>query len=437
MLFRQFVDPDLGCASYFIGSEAAGEAIVVDPAYAIEQYVAEAERHGVEIVRVVETHNHADHVAGHGRLALEHRARVSIHPLAEPAYDHDPIEDGAVITVGEVEIRVIHTPGHRPEHCALVVDEKMLLTGDSLFVGDAARPDLATGAAEGAEGLFHSLRRLEELADDVGVYPGHVAGSLCGASLSSDPASTMGFERRFNRALQISAVEDFIADALSKTTPRPPNMDRIVELNRGAFVGAPEKLAHLDSPAANVLDVRDSEDFAAAHLPRAVNVPLSGTSFATKSGFVLPEGAVTIHAASDDQAQDAARGLRAVGIFDLAGYVIDPPGMTSHLDPVDLDELERLMHANEVVVLDVRESDERDEGYIAGSRHMPYRLLAAVSDGLGELPVVTICTTGARAAIAASLLAAHGIEARPVLDGGVEDWEERGGRTIEFRRCGS
>ena len=437
MLFRQFVDPDLGCASYLIGSEAAGEAIVVDPAYAIEQYVDEAERHGLKIVRVVETHNHADHVAGHGRLALEHGARVSIHPLAEPTYAFDPIEDGTVITVGEVTIRVIHTPGHRPEHCALLVDERMLLTGDSLFVGDAARPDLAMGAAEGAEGLFHSLRRLEALNDEVGVYPGHVAGSLCGASLSSDPASTIGFERRFNRALKIGTVEDFVADALSKTTPRPPNMDRIVELNRGPFLGAPDQLPRLDGATGTVLDVRDADDFAAGHVPRAVNVPLSGSSFATRSGFVLGEEPVTVHAASQEQAEAAARGLRAVGRFDLAGYVVEPPDMTSQIDPVDLDELERLMQANEVVVLDVRESDERDEGYIAGSRHMPYRLLAAVSDGLGELPVVTICTTGARAAIAASLLAAQGIEARPVLDGGVEDWEQRGGRTIEFRRCGS
>ncbi len=437
MIFRQFVDPDLGCASYLIGSEAAGEAVVVDPAFAIEQYVEEAARHEVKIVRVIETHNHADHVSGHGRLALEYGARVSIHALAQATYDHDAMDDGEVIAVGEVTIRVIHTPGHRPEHCALLVDEQMLLTGDSLFVGDAARPDLATEASEGAEGLFHSLRRLEELPDEVGVYPGHVAGSLCGASLSSDPASTIGFERRFNRALQIGTVDEFIADALSKTTPRPPNMDRIVELNRGPFVGAPEPLARLDTPTGSVLDVRDSDDFAAAHLPRAVNVPLSGSSFATRSGFVLPDEPVTIHAASDDQAEEAARGLRAVGVVELAGYVVNPSDMTSHLDPVDLDELERLMQNNEVVVLDVRESDERDEGYIAGSRHMPYRLLAAVSDGLGELPVVTICTTGARAAIAASLLAAHGIEARPVLDGGVEDWEQRGGRTIEFRRCGS
>ena len=371
MIFRQFVDPDLGCASYLIGSEAAGEAVVVDPAFAFEQYVEEAARHDVKIVRVVETHNHADHVSGHGRLALEHGARVSIHALAQAAYDHDPMDDGDVIAVGEVTIRVIHTPGHRPEHCALLVDEQMLLTGDSLFVGDAARPDLATEASEGAEGLFHSLRRLEELPDEVGVYPGHVAGSLCGASLSSDPASTIGFERRFNRALQIGTVEEFIADALSKTTPRPPNMDRIVELNRGPFVGAPEPLARLDTPTGSVLDVRDSDDFAAAHLPRAVNVPHSGSSFATRSGFVLPDEPVTIHAASDDQAEEAARGLRAVGIFELAGYVVDPSDMTSHLDPVDLDELERLMQNNEVVVLDVRESDERDEGYIAGSRHMP------------------------------------------------------------------
>ncbi len=135
MLFRQFVDSDLGCASYLIGSEQAGEAIVVDPAFAIEQYVEEAERHSLRIVRVVETHNHADHVAGHGRLAIEHGARVSIHPLAEPEYDFDPMVDGDVLHVGEVSVRVLHTPGHRPEHCALLVDEKLLLTGDSLFVG--------------------------------------------------------------------------------------------------------------------------------------------------------------------------------------------------------------------------------------------------------------------------------------------------------------
>ena len=438
MLFRQFVDSDLGCASYLIGSEQAGEALVVDPGFAIEQYVEEAERHGLRIVRAVETHNHADHVAGHGRLALEHGVRVSIHPLAEPQYAFEPMVDGDVLDVGEVTVRVLHTPGHRPEHCALLVDQRLLLTGDSLFVGDAARPDLAIGAAEGAEGLFHSLRRLEELPDDVAVYPGHVAGSLCGAGMSSDPSSTIGRERRTNAALRIDAVDDFVADALSKNAPRPPNMEVIVALNRGPFLPAPAPLARAgELRGATVLDVRDAEEFAAGHLRGALNVPLSGSSFSTKAAFVLGEGRIVLHASSEAQAQEAARRLHAVGLLDLGGFVVDPPGSEARLEPIDLDELETLVAQDAVMVLDVREADERDEGYIAGSRHIPYRLLPAISEGLSGRTVVTICSTGARAGIAASLLAARGVDARPVLDGGVEDWQQRGGRTIEFRRCGS
>ncbi|MDP9490860.1 MAG: MBL fold metallo-hydrolase, partial [Actinomycetota bacterium] len=146
MLFRQFVDDDLGCASYLIGDESSGEALVVDPAYDVEQYLAAAEEEGVRLIRVLETHTHADHVSGHGRLALEHDLPVSIHPAAEPEFDFVPVQDGEEIAVGSVCVRVIHTPGHRPEHCAFAVidreraDEPWLtLTGDSLFVGDAAR----------------------------------------------------------------------------------------------------------------------------------------------------------------------------------------------------------------------------------------------------------------------------------------------------------
>ena len=186
-----------------------------------------------------------------------------------------------------------------------------------------------------------------------------------------------------------------------------------------------------------MLDVRDAEESAAGHLPGALNVPLSGNSFATKAAFVLDGGRIVVHASSADQAQAAARGLNAVGLLELDGFVVDPPGSEAQLELVDLDELERLVAQDGVILLDVREADERDEGYIAGSRHIPYRLLPAVSDGLSDRTVVTICSTGARAGIAASLLAARGVDARPVLDGGVEDWEDRGGRTIEFRRCGS
>ena len=178
MLFRQFVDDDLGCASYLVGDPQAGVAALVDPAYAIEQYLDAAAAEGVRIERVLETHTHADHVSGHGRLALEHGVPVSVHPLAEAEYPHEPVVDGDELSVGSLAIRVIHTPGHRPEHCAFAVGDELVLTGDSLFVGDTARPDLAVAAVEGAQGLFHSLRRLAALPDGVGVYPGHVAGSL-------------------------------------------------------------------------------------------------------------------------------------------------------------------------------------------------------------------------------------------------------------------
>src|SRR4051812_36501988 len=195
MLFRQFVDDDLGCGSYLIGDTDAGEAVVVDPAFAIEPYLDAARRAGARIVRVLETHTHADHLSGHGRFALDHGLPVSIHPLARPEYPFDPLEDGQVLRVGGIEIRVLHTPGHRPEHCALVVGGELALTGDSLFVGDAARPDLAIEPRAGATDLHHSLERLAELPDDVVVYPGHVSGSLCGTKMSDEHSSSIGREK--------------------------------------------------------------------------------------------------------------------------------------------------------------------------------------------------------------------------------------------------
>jgi len=446
VLFRQFVDDDLGCASYLIGDESAGWAVVVDPAFAIESYVAEAERRGVRIERVLETHNHADHVSGHGRLALEHGAAVSIHPAAEPQYDYEPIEDGDEVEVGEVELRVLHTPGHRPEHCAFAVADRsrseepwLVLTGDSLFVGDVARPDLAVAAQEGAHGLFHSLRRLFELPDGVEVYPGHVSGSLCGAGMSSKASSTIGFERRFNRALSSASEEEFVADRTGGRAPRPPNLDRIVALNRGPFLGRQPELQRVpDAAGATVLDVRTADAFAGGHIGGALNIPVSGTSFATRAGFLLePDEPVVLHAASPEEAAHAAAGLRSVGLLELPGYLEHPPA-TERLETVDLDELEALLAAGTVDLVDVREADERDEGYIPGSRHIPYRLLRSCADSLGNgRPVVTICESGARAAVAASVLVAAGIDARPVLRGGIRGWEERGNETVGFRRCGA
>jgi hydroxyacylglutathione hydrolase len=446
VLFEQYVEEGLGCASYLIGDEQAGEAVVVDPAYAIEQYLDTAERKGVRLTRVLETHTHADHLSGHGRLALEHGLSVGVHPAASPEYPSDPLEDGTEIDVGRVTLRVIHTPGHRPEHCCFAVLDRsradepwLVLTGDSLLVGDTARPDLAVEAMEGAEGLFHSLRRLLELPDGVEVFPGHVAGSLCGAGMSSKASSTIGFERRFNHALAYTELADFIAEsAAASGTPRPPNMERIVEMNRGPFVAAQPALARVGSAdGATVLDVRPAEDFARGHVPGAINIPAGG-SFATKAGFVLgADERVVLYAGSEEEALQAARGLHAVGLFGIDGYLADAE-LSERLEPLTLDDLERMMSNGGVSLVDVREKDERDHGYIPESLHIPYRRMRACADELRDNgPVVTICESGSRASTAASILVAAGVEARPVLGEGVAEWRARGGQCVEFRRCGS
>jgi glyoxylase-like metal-dependent hydrolase (beta-lactamase superfamily II) len=444
VLFEQFIDDDLGCGSYVVGDEHSGVAVVVDPAYAIERYLDACERRHVRLVGVLETHTHADHVSGHGRLALEHDLPVRIHAAAEAAFPHDPLADGTEIELGDVVVRTLHTPGHRPEHCSFAVIDRsradepwLVLTGDSLFVGDAARPDLAIEAQDGADGLFHSLRRLVDLGDGVEVYPGHVAGSLCGAAMSSKASTTIGFERRYNHALSESH-DDFLAKAVGAQPPRPPNMEHIIELNRGPFVPARPPLAHVDDPGdAVVLDVRDAHDFGAGHRPGAVNVPASGSSFGTKAAFVLPEASLVLDAADEAEALQAARALQAVGIFDIAGWRVGSGD--ERLEPVTLEELERRLATDEICLLDVREADERDRGSIPGSRHLPYRVARqAAENGLcGARPIVTICSTGSRAGIAASVLRAAGLDARPVLDGGIDEWRARGGETTCFRRCGS
>ncbi|HUG65227.1 MAG TPA: MBL fold metallo-hydrolase, partial [Gaiellaceae bacterium] len=401
-------------------------------------------RRGVRIVRVIETHTHADHLAGHGRFALEHGVSVSIHPAAEAEYPHDPFEDGAEIELGDIVLRCIHTPGHRPEHCCVAVSDLtrspepwIVLTGDSLFVGDAARPDLAVGAREGAEGLFHSLRRLAELGDGVEVYPGHVAGSLCGKAMSSKASTTIGFERRFNPSLAHDDVALFVAESAGISAPRPPNMERIVALNRGPFVRAPNEPEPIATPpeGAQILDVRPFDAFAAGHHPSALSVPVSGTRFATKAAFVLDPRPLVVVATDESEAICAIRGLQSVALLDIAGYILG--GGPKQLEPIPIGELDALLERG-AELIDVREKDERDTGYIAGSRNIPYRLLTlGEADLPRDKPIVTICESGPRAAIAASILAAHGFDAHPVVDGGIDSWAAAGKPTVEFRRCGS
>src|SRR5204863_3431196 len=242
-------------------------------------------------------------------------------------------------------------------------------------------------------------------------------------------------ELQSNRALAFSDLQEFVAETASVSAPRPPTIERVVALNRGPFVGAPPPLELLESFDGQVLDVRSAHEFAEGHVPGAINVALADSSLGTKAGFVVDQDRpLAIHASSADDAAAAASRLQAVGLLELAGYLPEPAA-TDRLEPIGIEELEQLLAADGVEVIDVREKEERDDGYIPGSRHIPYRLVGELA---GELesghPVVTVCNSGARAAVAASVLAAQGIPARPLLDAGVPDWEQRGNPVTVFRR---
>src|ERR687883_95563 len=230
MIFRQVTHDDLGCASYLVGDDDAGVAAVVDPKLAIEEYLGLARYLGVGIEHILETHNHADHVSGHGRLAAATGAVIHVHAAAGAGYEHEPFEDAWELALGRVVVRALHAPGHRPEHTAFALVDTgrgpepwAVLSGDSLFVGDIARPDLAVDKDEGARGIFHALHdTLLSLAPETEVWPGHLGGSLCGGpGMDMKVSSTIGFERRHNELLTVEDEDRFVEKAIGSLGPQP------------------------------------------------------------------------------------------------------------------------------------------------------------------------------------------------------------------------
>jgi len=446
MLFRQILHEDLGCASYVIAD--GGEAAVVDPKWQIEDYLELAHEHDVRIRHVLETHNHADHLSGRGRLAAATGATLWVSAEAGAEYDHEPLEDDTAIELGDVRITALRTPGHRPEHLAFDVEDRsrdeapwLLLTGDSLFVGDVARPDLAVEPEEGARGLHRSLARLLEHEDFVEVWPGHVGGSLCGgAGMSKKPGSTIGFERRFNPLLRLADEDEFVRELTAAPQPQPPNFERIVALNRGPLVAETTALEPLAPAGAQVLhdagavlvDGREPREFDAVHVPGSLSVTQAHSGVGTRAAWVVePDADVVVLAASDADARGLARNLEAIGFRSLKGFVAGGIGAwqavgldTGSTPVIDPAELARRLEAGGVTLLDVREDDEWDEGHVEGSLHVPYHELR---DGVpAEIPrdgpVAVACLAGNRSSLAASLLRQAGLEnVIHVTDGGVQD----------------
>ena len=452
MFFRQVLHEDLGCASYVVAD--GGVAAVIDPKWDVEDYLTLAEEHGFAIAHVLETHNHADHVSGHGRLAAATGATIRVSADADAAYDHEPLHDGDRVEVGGVAITALATPGHRPEHLAfLVADESrgespwLVVTGDSLFVGDLARPDLAVEPEEGAHGLYGSLKRLLALDDFAEVWPGHIGGSLCGgAGMSEKPGSTIGFERRFNRFARLTDEDEFVRALTHDLAPQPPNFKRIVELNRGPLLTeaqpldalAPARVQELLDAGATLVDGREPHEFDAFHVPGSINVTAVRAAVGTRAAWVFdPQGPVVTAAATDPEARRMARLLEAVGFRQIAGVLAgglqawssaDLPTETTPM--LDMPGIADRIRRGDVVLVDVREDDEWREGHVDGSVHVPYHELR---NGLparvapNGKPVAVICSVGNRSSIAASLLRRAGVvDVVHVAEGGVEDLPAEG-----------
>jgi hydroxyacylglutathione hydrolase len=451
MLFRQITQDDLGCASYLVGDESAGVAAVVDPQLDIDEYLRLARYAGVHIEHILETHNHADHVSGHGRLAAATGAAIHIHREAGAEYDHAPFDDGWELELGEVTVRAVHTPGHRPEHTAFALSDAgrgeepwAVLTGDSLFVGDIARPDLAVDKEEGARGIFRSLHeKLLALPDTCEVWPGHLGGSLCGGpGMDMKGASTIGYEREHSDLLAIGEEDEFVRRATAGLRPQPPNFKAIVERNRGplAVEGAdahpltPRQVEQAQREGALVVDVRTALQFDEAHIPGAVSITALRAGFGSKLAWLVEPGQRVVLVGRDDEDAHRAADLAAsVAVTRLAGFLAG--GMTSWREErLPVERIERITvpelreREGELQILDVREQNEWDAGHIPGSVHTPYHDVRGVPDGIDpDRAVAVICSSGQRAAPAASLLRRHGMrEVLHVVDGGVRDYLAKG-----------
>lgn len=461
MFFSRIYDRKLAQASYLIGCEATGSAIVIDPNRDIAQYVAAARAERLRITHVTETHIHADFVSGARELAQKTGARLLLSAEGGPDWQYDfaadakarLLRDGDSWMVGNVRFDALHTPGHTPEHLSFLLTDTpasphpvMVFTGDFVFVGDVGRPDLlekAAGHADtmeaGARELWRSLARFRAIPDFVQVWPGHGAGSACGKALGAVPASTVGYEKLVNWGVSSPDEATFVRSVLEGQPEPPGYFARMKRVNRMGpellgGVRTPQQLSVADAKAkggAVVLDLRPTEVFAGGHLPGAINVPLN-RNFIKYGGSLIPYDVPLILVSKDDSGsgcEEAARDLALIGLDDVSGFVT--PSSLASIAP--LSTLERIAageaierHAAGELLVDVRDGWEWDIGHVPNARHIP---LPKVTARAGELPkdapILVQCQSGTRSALAASALRRLGV--RAVDAGGIAAWEAGGG----------
>lgn len=456
MYFRQFYLGCLAQASYLIGSR--GKAAVVDPRRDVDDYLQDARAQGLAIRYVIETHLHADFVSGHRELAERAGAEIVFGHRAGAAFPHRAVRDGDELRIGRVVLRILETPGHTLESISvLVFDEeaspepRLVLTGDTLFIGDVGRPDLAASRGVTAEDmagmLYESLHlKLLTLPDDVAVYPAHGAGSLCGRNISKETSSTIGEQRRTNYALQPMPLERFVAMATADLPEAPDYFPRDVALNRAGAAAlaepgsvpalSPEQARQRSEAGALVLDVRGAAAYGTGHVPGSLNVGLGG-QYASWAGTLIEPGTPIVIVAEEPEAVgEAVTRLARVGIDTVAGYLDggvaawDRAGQPLEQVPqITVDELRGRM-AEGLRVLDVRRRGEWAAGYVPGAVHVPLeRLRREMGHIDSSRPLAVICAGGYRSSAACSLLRRAGFADVQNVVGGTSAWTAAGYET--------
>jgi len=471
MLLKRFYDTKLAQASYLIGCQRTGEALVVDPNRDVVQYVQAAAAEGVRITHVTETHIHADFVSGARELA----ARVGATLLLSgeggddwqygfaAAADATLLRDGDRVTVGNVIVEVLHTPGHTPEHLSFLVTDGAtsarpmgICSGDFVFVGDVGRPDLLERAAKvegtmeaSARTLFRSLERFRALPDYLQLWPGHGAGSACGKALGAVPTSTVGYERFANWAVGTTDETEFVRIVLDGQPEPPAYFAQMKRINREgpAVLGGmpraeqrpPSALADALAARATVIDTRPIDAFVAGHVPGTLNVPLN-KSFTTWAGALAAyDRELLLLVESASAADEAVRDLVMIGLDGARAFVtVDAldvwsadQGPLAIGDRQDVAAVAPRIAAGTVTVLDVRNRSEWEAGHLAGALHVPLaELQARIDEVPRDRPLVVHCQGGSRSAIAASVLRGQGIVDVTDMAGGYGGWAKSGQKTV-------
>ena len=452
MFFKRFFVDALAHASYMIGSR--GEAVVIDPARDVEPYIAAAQIEGLTIRYVIETHLHADFVSGHSELAERTGAEIVIGEKAGVRFPHRPVREGDELRVGTFVLRVLDTPGHTSEGISVLVTDaegshapQKVFTGDTLFVGDVGRPDLAASsgysARQMAEMLWESTRKLLALDDEVEVWPAHGAGSACGKNIGREICSTIGIQRRTNAALQAGSMDTFVAAVTRDLPPAPLYFRYDSELNRREVPPLPTHPIREIAPAEahalmfsghRVIDVRPAAEFGRAHVPGSLNVGLAGAFETWVGTLVAPGRPLIIVASTGEEAEEARARLARIGydsdVARLTGGVDAwreaglPVAVIEQIDPP---ALSRLAAGSKVRVVDVRSPAEYQLGHVPGAESIPLSELERNASTLDRTqPTAVICAGGYRSSAGASLLERAGVAHVFNVAGGTSAWVEGG-----------